>query len=61
MLAGFRIAIPGLVIGRKRDEQVGFAVVSIVLSCIPLAVNIVIGAVFGNMYKVIISQMLPVV
>lgn len=65
MLAGFALSIAGLTIGKKRGERIGFAIAGIAISCIPLIVNIVIGAVlgaaFGDTPKAIISQVFPFV
>ena len=65
MLAGFGLSIAGLAVGKKRGERVGFAIAGIAVSCIPLIVNIVIGAILGSAFgdtpNVIISQVFPFV
>ena len=70
MLAGWTLSITGLITGKGRGEQVGFAIAGIMLSTIPLVVNAIIaisvyfsvGAVHGRsggLFKAIISQVVP--
>ena len=70
MVVGLGASSVGLVIGRRRGEQVGFAVTGIVLSLIPLALNIIIATAVtlmlnadsgnsGGILKAIVKQILP--
>jgi len=70
MVVGFGSSVAGLIIGKRRGEQVGFAIAGIVLSLIPLALNIVIATGVtmllnadsgnsGGILKAIVKQVLP--
>lgn len=70
MVVGLGASAVGLVVGRRRGEQVGFAVTGIVLSLIPLALNIIIATVVtlmlnadsgnsGGIFEAIVKQILP--
>ena len=71
MVAGWALSITGLVTGRSRGEQVGFAVAGIVLSTIPFVINVIVAVVVstsvnaiygdsGGVFKTILSQILPI-
>ena len=70
MIAGLGVSTVGLVIGKRRGEQVGFAVAGIVLSLIPLVLNIIIATAVtlmlnadsgnsGGILNAIVKQILP--
>ena len=70
MVVGLGSSVAGLIIGKRRGEQVGFAVAGIVLSLIPLVLNIIIATAVtlmlnadsgnsGGILKAIVKQVLP--
>ena len=72
MVVGLGLSITGLVTGRLRGEQVGFAIAGIALSSVPLVVNIFIAVVgttllnssvgtSGGVFEAILKEVLPFV